>query len=121
MGKHYKYEFKLFSVSGDELYNSVIDKNGQQVSESTPAADNNTAFRSSGVNKAAVAYACMFASKMACVGAAAGVAGAGMVMGPWGAAITGSTAATACETLFTTLVEKYGSKSKACSAEAAAG
>lgn len=41
-----------------------------------------------------------------------------MISGPWGAAITGSAAGSACEMLFTTLVEEYGNKAKACSVEA---
>lgn len=114
-----KAEFNLYDMNGEIIYTSVVDENGQEVSESTPAANDTKVRESGNVNKAALAWACLFSSKVACVGAAAGVAGGAMLIGPWGAAITGSAAGSACEMLFTTLVEKYGGKDAACSAEGA--
>lgn len=111
-------EFELYDLNGTALYNSVVDKNGQEVSESTPAADDGVVKEASGPSRAAIAWACLFASKMSCVAAAGAAAGVGMISGPWGAAITGSAAGSACEMLFTTLVEEYGNKAKACSVEA---
>lgn len=65
-------------------------------------------------NKAALKWACIFSSFLACVSisAAAGAAGA-LVSGPFGVA-TGFTGGAACRYVFQTLVEKYGSKDQAC-------
>lgn len=102
-------------MNGEIIYTSVVDENGQEVSESTPAANDTKVREYGNVNKAALAWACLFSSKVACVGAAGGA----MLIGPWGAAITGSVAGSACEMLFITLVEKYGGKDASCSAEGA--
>ncbi|MEJ7541240.1 hypothetical protein [Staphylococcus intermedius] len=109
--------FKLFDINDNFLYSSEANQNGEIIKEQTAMDRDQTAFRSnlSGTQKAALKWACIFSSKVSCATAAAGVAAGGTLMGPWGAVITGGTAASACELLFTTLVEKYGGKDAACS------
>ncbi|MEK4504347.1 hypothetical protein [Bacillus sp. FSL R12-0069] len=66
------------------------------------------------INRAALKWACIFSSYLACIGvaAAAGFGGA-LVSGPFGAA-AGFAGGAACRYVFQTLVEKYGSKKQAC-------
>ncbi|MGN9866689.1 hypothetical protein [Bacillus swezeyi] len=65
-------------------------------------------------NRAALKWACIFSSYLACISTsiAAGAAGA-IVSGPFGVA-TGFVGGNACRYVFQTLVEKYGGKKAAC-------
>lgn len=66
------------------------------------------------INRAALKWACIFSSYLACIGVAAGIGAAGaLVSGPFGVA-SGFVGGHACRYVFRTLVEKYGSKKQAC-------
>lgn len=106
--------FELYDMNNNSLLNSEINQNGEVVKESTSQGDS-TAFRSSGINKAAFKWACIFSSYVACVGVAGAAGAAGtLVSGPFGAA-AGFAGGGACRYIFQTAVDKYGSKEKACS------
>lgn len=106
--------FVLYDMNQNYLLDSEINQNGEVVEENV-AQGNGTAFRDSGINKAAFKWACIFSSEVACVGVAAGAGAAGSVVsGPFGAA-AGFAGGSACKYIFRTAVEKYGSKDKACS------
>ncbi|WP_017795149.1 hypothetical protein [Oceanobacillus kimchii] len=111
--------FELYDMSNIFILSSEVDKYGNVVKEETymdrhPENDGIQLLSSSGINKAAFKWACIFSSYIAClaVAAAAGAAGA-LVSGPFGVA-AGFAGGNACRYLFQTAVDKYGGKDKAC-------
>lgn len=97
------YTFNLEKAFSEEITSTgdLVDKGGISLYAKKP-------------NKAALKWACIFSSYLACLGVAAAAGAAGtLVSGPFGAA-AGFAGGTACRYVFQTLVEKYGSKDQAC-------
>lgn len=110
--------FELYDINNLFILSSEIDRNGNLIGEEInmepQKQDGVQIMSSSGINKAAFKWACIFSSYIACISIAiaAGAAGS-LVSGPFGAA-AGFAGGAACRYLFQTAVDKYGSKDKAC-------
>ncbi len=110
--------FDLYDLSKNHLLYSELDQNGNKVNEKVYDLNDNgySSFRSksTGINKAAFKWACIFSSYLACMGVAGAIGAAGgLVSGPFGLA-AGFVGGGACRYIFQTAVEKYGSKERAC-------
>ncbi|MCY7718442.1 hypothetical protein O3S73_019145 [Bacillus altitudinis] len=109
-----KTSFDLYTNEFENVISETADSNG----EIEPKDTNENMIASSKAakkpNKAAIKWACIFSSYIAClsVSAAAGAGGA-LISGPFGLA-SGFAGGLACRYVFQTLVEKYGGKKAAC-------
>lgn len=95
--------FELFTVDGKFVFLEEITSEGDFVHNVKQI----TTFATK-PNNAAIKWACIFSSYLACMAISAGVGAAGsLISGPFGAA-----AGFACRYVFQTLVEKYGIKNQ---------
>jgi hypothetical protein len=105
--------FKLYDQFNSLSMTSEITKTVEFVSEKISDCFAN-GIQSVSISKSAYAWACVFASYMACIGVALAAGAAGtLVSGPFGTA-AGFAGGAACRYLFKTAINKYGSKKKAC-------
>ncbi|MGW9102927.1 hypothetical protein ACWGPZ_30015 [Priestia megaterium] len=106
--------FDLYTNKFESVFKEELTPEGEMVADSDKSSDSDFTIMSSKPNKAALKWACIFSSYIACIGVAAGVGAAGtLISGPFGAA-AGFAGGAACRYVFQTLVEKYGSKGTAC-------